>query len=123
MRKILMLVLVALLAAFVGAADETDDGNADLAYQNLVGSVQGPILTLSNVGTAPKDIGGAKVIVREEILGTVPYTMLLMPNPYHFVPGDGLGTWQIIVPLSRPVQAGEKWRLTNGVGIYAEGVA
>ena len=31
MWKILMLVLVALLAAFVGAADETDDGNADLA--------------------------------------------------------------------------------------------
>jgi hypothetical protein len=49
--------------------------------------------------------------------------MLLMPNPYHFVSGDGLGTWQITVPLSRPVQAGEKWRLTNGVGIYAEGVA
>jgi hypothetical protein len=115
--------MVALMAAFVGAADETDNGNADLANQNLIGSVQGTTLTLSNVGTAPKDIGGAKVVVGEEVLETVPYTQLMMPNPYIFVSGDGLGTWKISIPLSRPVQAGEKWRLTNGVGIYAEGVA
>lgn len=123
-----LIALVAMVGMVMGTVMADDDSGIDggePAMAMLMAHVTGDILTIENTGTAPSvDFGGAQVVVGNERVGLLPYTNVMQPNPFTFTKFVNAPVgWSKNIKLTRPLAAGEKFVITNGVGIYVKGVA
>jgi hypothetical protein len=128
--KMLLIAFTAIMALIIGNAcaldgDAFGSEGGDVGSPQLAAHVAGDMLTIDNTGTAPSlDIGGAQIGVGNELVGILPYTFIL--NGYPFTFGKYChppANWSKTIKLARPLASGEKFVVTNGIGIYAKGVA
>jgi hypothetical protein len=123
----ILFAVAAVMMAAIGIVMGIDNGGAESepGAPLLVAHAAGDLLTVENVGTAMSlDFGGAKVMVGSERVGLFPYTVVLNGNPFTFGKyAHPPVSWSKTVKLTRALVAGEKFTVTNGVGIYARGVA
>lgn len=116
--------LVMALGIVLGLGMASLDGGEDLATSNLVANVAGNMFTVANLGTGPSvDIGGARIMVGNTLLGRLPYRVVLGPNPFKYVTADDQPLtydWKIVVPITGNISSGDVIRVTNGVGVYAK---
>lgn len=120
----IMAVICMVMGVFAIEADGGYGEGVDSGTPLLHAYVVGNVFTLENIGTAPAvDCGGAKIVANGETVGVLPYTTVLQPNPFIFTDVPMAPKWFQNVELSRPLVPGEKFVVTNGIGIYAKGVA
>ena len=121
----------------MAAADVVDDGMIDPVASNIIMKATPNSITIMNLGTAPRDVGGFQLIVKEDSgLGSyigmdvaiLPYIKVLVGNPYpEAVDGvdevqPGYFKFAVTVPTKQVLVVGEKVYLTNGVGTIATAV-
>jgi len=138
MKRILAIALVALmaLAACASAFPYMDVDAIIHGHGDLVMRCDGTTVTLLDLGTTPRDVGGLRVMTRttdengfvhgEDVTGPLPYTKVLAGDPY-WEAVDGLDEVQpgyfkfrFDIPLKAPLEPGAALVLTNGVGVYAK---
>jgi hypothetical protein len=136
-RKIFILALVAMLAMTLAAsAFPFHDVDAIIhSHGDLVMRCDGQTVTLLDLGTTPRDVGGLRIMTRstdengfvhgQDVTGPLPYTKVLDGDPYwEAVDGvdevqPGYFKFRFDIPLTTPLETGTALVLTNGVGIYA----
>jgi len=89
----------------------------DQGHNGVVISATGNVVTVTNIGPDLRDLGGLKIVANGTVVGTTPYTMMLGGTM-----SFGRDQSRVIV-LSENVTPGVEIVLTNGVGVYAKGVA
>jgi len=126
---ILVIAMLSMMTAM--AEDVSSDGMPDPAVANIVMKATPTSITIMNLGTAPRDIGGFRLITKESNgnsaykavdVAKLPYTEVLVGNPYPEAT-DGFDEVQpnyfkyaITVPNNQVLPIGTKVYLTNGVG-------
>ena len=116
-----VLVMLALIGVSWGEEGDSME-SYDAASPILVMSANSTEVTITNVGTAPADIGAS--IVRDDngsIVAALPYSCVLVPNPYEI---DELkertpGVWKVTRKLTGNVSPGDTLRLFRNVGVLA----
>lgn len=139
MRKtlgIIALVAMMALAACASAFPYMDVDAIIHSHGDLVMRCDGKTVTLLDLGTTPKDVGGLRVMTRstdangfvhgQDVTGPLPYVKVLDGDPYwEAVDGvdevqPGYFRFRFDIPLTTPLEKGTSLVLTNGVGIYAK---
>lgn len=116
--KTIVSILVALVAMIGMVGAQTTEEMDDPGYPNLVATANGDILTIQNIGTDTSvDLGGARIVVDNTTVGILPYTVILEAGTF------AVRDYSITVKLTRALETGEKFCVTNGLGTYVSGVA
>ena len=115
-----MLVALMALVAMVSMVVAEDEGQ-DVGGPVLKMSCVNGTVTIENVGTAYKDIGGLWIAVDGKYVGIdVPNGVVLSPNPFIYTDVDSVGSrWSVEINAV----SGQSVSLTNGVGNYASCIA
>jgi hypothetical protein len=141
--KTFVAILVIAMLSMAAMAENVDDSGLgfDPVASNIVMKATPDSITIMNLGTAPRDIGGFRLIVKESTrngafvgadIAKLPYTKVLAGNPYpEAIDGfdevqPGYFKYAVTVPASTscgcPLDVGTKIYLTNGVGTIATAV-
>ncbi len=112
--------------AFADEADGTpDSGNNGPAGAILTMTATQNAVTIENIGTAPMDIGGLRLVTKVgnvgTVVGEVPYGTILRPEPFIFTKGLQGNDYKITVEIT-PLNVWDIVYLTNGVGNYVTAI-
>jgi hypothetical protein len=120
------LMALVMLAGLVMAEDISGEAvNAGFSSTPCLKMIATPnSITLDNSGTAPIDVGGLKIVVKDGSVGRevakMPFTKILTGNPYPFARDPYPWTYKCIVQTTETLTPGTVVILTNGVGTWAK---
>jgi len=136
------ILVIAMLSMVTATAEETDTvGMPDPIGSKIIMKATPNSITIMNLGTTPRDIGGFRLITKESNgngafnavdVAKLPYTKVLAGNPYPEATDGydevqpGYFKYAVTVPAKDscgcPLEVGTKVYLTNGVGTIATAV-
>lgn len=125
MNKFVMAIVAIGMIVMGGLAEDGVVDGSDVAIPTCTVYFENGNMVVANVGTSAIDVGGATIHVNDNVVGKLPYTTVLGPNPFTFTVSDDAPLnyhWKATVPYEGVLVPGDVITVTNGVGTYAKAV-